>query len=456
MARQSGRRREQPPLLLELDEARALMLAAQGLLAEPPGDATADDLLAMIAQLGVVQVDTINVLERSQFLVLWSRLGVYDQRLLDALLAPRRAIFEYWSHAASIIPMEDYRYYRPKMLAYAEHMYSDDQAWLANNPDVVQQTLDALRDRGPLASADFERPRDGRRAERWDWYGLKDSRRALNVLWTTGDVMVHSRRGSQRVYDLREHVLAEAFGDDVPADDDLPTADERLRYFVRRTVSALGVLTPTWLWDYFRLKQNYFRLKRPIDARGTKVTASTALLEELAEEGVVERATIQGMSEAAYVARERLPDLERLRAGDTPARTTLLSPFDSLIWDRARARALFGYEVCFEAYVLPEKRRYGYYCLAILHNGRLVGRLDAKQERAERRLLVRAVYLEPGVVADEALLSGLAGAVGSLMRFVGATAVSVERSEPDTLAPALAERLTARLAPGPVRARSSR
>ena len=138
------------------------------------------------------------------------------------------------------------------------------------------------------------------------------------------------------------------------------------------------------------------RWRTPTPGAATPRRGRVALLEAMAREGLVVPATVEGLGEPAWVAAESLPALERLRGGAAPERTTLLTPFDSLIWDRARARALFGYEVCFEAYVVPEKRRYGYYCLAILHRGRLVGRLDPKMDRKERRLTVRALYLEPG------------------------------------------------------------
>jgi len=492
--------RKQPePLTLTLDEARGLALLAQGLeqvagatdfspsfpirargiqardtisdapaqvRGRPPDATTAvpscvpadqpitlADLSALIERLGVVQVDTISVVERSQYLVLWSRLGAYENRLLDQLLSPARGIFEYWSHAASIVPMSDYPYYRRSMVDKRAHIWDSDWAslvtWMDANPDVVQRTLAAIRDRGPLASADFERPADGRRASAWDWYGPKESRRALDVLWTLGDLMIASRRGGQKLYDLRERVLAEAFGDDIPRDDALPTPEEQLRHFALRTVHALGVLLPSWLWDYFRLSDSHRSLAHAMGATvgasaprsPAKRASAQTLLDGFAREGIVVPARIAGFDEPAYLASGRLADLDHLRAGWTPQRTTLLSPFDNLIWDRARARTLFGYEVCFEAYVLPEKRRYGYYCLAILHQGKLVGRLDPKMDRRERRLIVRAVYLEPGVVLDDTLLDGLAGTLRDLARFLGGEAVTIERSDPAALAPALGERL---------------
>ncbi|MFI5273910.1 MAG: winged helix-turn-helix domain-containing protein [Ktedonobacterales bacterium] len=466
------------PLRLSVTEARGLMLAAQGLLEPPAGAPELAHVQATIERLGAVQIDTISVVARSQYLVLWSRLGRYDPALLDALLAPRRAIFEYWSHAASILPMTDFAYYQAEMVHAPEwHLYEGTRRWAEEHPDVVRDTLAAIRERGPLASAAFERPEGAPRTDPWDWYGPKESRVALDVLWLTGELMVHSRRSGQKVYDLRARVLAEAAAaGTVPGGaaraEALPGHEQRLRHFVGRTVRALGVVTPGWLWDYFRL-QRYLRVERlpgasasaAEDSAGGPGGAGTggvgtanagrarALLEAQVAAGLAVPARIAGLVEPAYVAVERLADLERLRAGAVrPERTTLLSPFDSLIWDRKRTRQLFGYEVVFEAYVAPEKRRFGYYCLAILYRAELVGRLDAKALRDEGALLVRAVYLEPGVVVEDGLLEGLAGALWDLARFQGLAEVRVERTTP----PGLARRLTARIARAPGRVRRRR
>ena len=460
MVSSEGRRRvrSRKPLRLTLDEARGLMLAAQGLWRNPAESATllsplpvgeglgvrfpatVADVRAEIERLGAVQIDTISVVARSQYLVLWSRLGPYDPALLDALHSPHRAIFEYWSHAASIVPMRDYPYYRADMLRTAEgHLWDNLRAWRRENPTVIEETRTHIHKRGPLASADFERDPDAQRASPWDWYGPKDSRKALDILWTTGELMISSRRGGQKVYDLRERVLKEAFGR-VPRDTRLPSPADQLQHFTKRTVQALGILTPAWLWDYFRLNDDVINAA----SNGHKLTkraAAQVILAELANKKKLLPVEIEGLSSPAYLDPARLSDLERLRAGERPERTTLLSPFDSLIWHRPRTQALFGYEVCFEAYIVPEKRRYGYYCLAILHQGRLVGRLDPKLDRSERRLLVRAVYLEPEIPMDDALVSGLAGAVSELAAFLGAETVAVERSEPAKLAAALRERL---------------
>lgn len=423
------------PMRLNIEEARVVMLAAQRLLEPPPARPTRADVLATIEHLGVVQVDTINVARRSQYLVLWSRLGAYDESLFDNLLYPDRAIFEYWCHAASILPMSDYPLYRAMMLEAERHLYDSDRHWAEHHPEIIATTLEAIRDRGPLASADFERPNDGRRAERWDWHGLKESRRALAVLWTLGDLTVHSRRGGQKVYDLRERMESEVFG--AAVNGHLTPQEERIATLTRRTAETLGVVLPSWLFDYFRMVW-----PRSVTQGGR--ARAHQLLESLVASGGAVRAEIDGIREPAYVSTDRLPDLDRLRAGIRPGRTVFLSPFDSLIWDRARARALFNYEVAFEAYVVPEKRRYGYYSLAILHQGRLVGRLDPKMDRDTRTLVARAIFLEPGVAVDTALVDGIAGALRDLARFLRATSITVERSEPAKLAERLQRKLQTR------------
>jgi uncharacterized protein YcaQ len=419
---------------LSLEEARGVMLAAQGLSETPPAAPGPDALRAMIERLGVVQVDTITVIERSQYLVLWSRLGAYDPAYFDALLYPDRAIFECWCHVASIVPMADCAYHRARMRGAMEQLWGGDQAWMRERAPTMKRTLAMIRERGPMASADFEKLDGDGRGGPWDWYGGKESRRALQILWTLGDLMVHSRRGGQKVYDLPERVLGEVFGEAIPRGRALPSVEKRLRHFTRRTTTALGIVTPSWLCDYFRLTARD-------GIGGARRAAAGELLAAEAARGALVPAQVDGLAEAAYLTRDGLAEVERLRAGAIPQRTTLLSPFDSLIWDRARARGLWNYEVAFEAYVVPEKRRYGYYCLAILHQGRLVGRLDAKAHRAQRLLAVNAVYLEDGMTADDALVAGVAGALRDLARFLGATAITVERAEPAALAPALRERL---------------
>ena len=416
-------------LQLSRYQAGLVMQAAQGLLERPRAKPGLADARAMVERLGLVQIDTISVIQRSQYLVLWSRLGAYDASLLDKLLYPKRATFEYWAHAASIIPIADYPYFRRRMIRRRDE--GPDFWGRRLDRAVVQATLARVREQGPMSSAQFEATPGATRAGRWDWYGPKESRQALEALYTMGELFVHSRRGGQKVYDLRERVLAEAFPDGVPSDDALPSEEERRHYFARRTLDALGVVVPSWVHDYYRMNMERGAPRPP----GGQRKEAIAWLDGLAAQGIAVPATIEGIKEPAYVRADLAG--QRLRA----TRTTLLSPFDSLVWHRDRARALFGYEVTFEAYVVPEKRKYGYYVLAVLHHGRIVGRVDLKSDRQAGQLRVRGLWLEPGVEADDDLFDGLAGALKDLARFVKLPAVAVERSEPPELAPRLAARV---------------
>jgi len=429
-------------LKLSLEEARGLMLSAQGLLDPPPVAPGPTDLEQLVDRLGVVQLDAINVVCRTQYLVPWSRLGVYRRSDFDSLLSPRRTIFEYWSHAASIVPMTEYRYYRPRMIAAGERIRRDYADWLEQNPGVLERTLDSIRELGPRTSAEFERGPGEKRTGPWDWYGPKASRRALEMLWTSGDLMIHSRRAGQKTYDVRERVLAE--GQEAPPnDDDLPTSEEVTHRLVGRTLQALGVVTLSWTADYFRLPA-------PTSGARSRAAVVAPVFKDLVERGEAAPASIEGIAEPAYVDPRRMEDLQRLRSGLTPERTTLVSPFDSLIWHRPRARVLFGYEVCFEAYVVPEKRRYGYYCIAILHRGALVGRVDVRMARDEGALHARALYLEPGVEPTPVLTQDVAGSLLDLAAFLGAERVVVGRSEPDAFGPRLRDLLDGRPAPAGV------
>ncbi len=402
------------PLTLTRDEARLLAVAAQGLDRRPRGRATRARLLATIRHLGCVQLDTISVVSRSHETVLWSRLGPYDPADLAALHYPDGHLIEYWAHAAALVPVELFPCFR-RMMAF----YADRDGWAVANRDVLDRVLARVRDGGPVASRDFERP-DGVAAGPWDWYGAKPDRRALDALWTAGELMVLKRDGFQRTYELTERVLPGAL------DGDPPPLAEQHRTFTRRALAALGVATPRWAADYFRTGS------RP----HLPPAAAAATLAALADAGEAVPATVDGLAEPAWVAPGMLGRLADLRAGrGRPTLTTLLSPFDNLIWTRARTEALFGFEYRLESYTPAPKRRYGYYTLPILHRGRLVGRLDPSYDRKSRFLTVRALHLEPGVRPTAALAAAVAWALSDLATFLGAAEVGVLLSDPEPFAP---------------------
>ena len=395
-------------MIFSRGDARALLLAAQGLnprLERPAGKA---DVLEAVRRMAVLQIDSISVVARSPYLVLWSRLGPYEPRWLDELLAEGK-LFEYWSHAACFLPIEDYSLYRRLMLEGRKKTRS----WFEAHPQEVEWVLAQVRERGAVRSAEFERA-DGRGGGWWDW---KPEKRALEHLFAAGELMISRRAPNfQRVYDLRERVLERA----LPGWEDAlaPTHEEVRRVFALKAVRALGVVVARWVPDYFR----------------TPKKGVAGLLDELVGEGKLLRARIAGWDEPAYVHPDNAGLAERVLSGGLlPSSTTLLSPFDPVVWDRARASELFGFEYRIEVYTPATRRRYGYYSLPILHRGALVGRLDAKAHRKRGVFEVKTLHLEPGVLVTEDLVAGLAGALHECAGWHRTPEILVRRSDPPEL-----------------------
>jgi hypothetical protein len=393
---------------LSRSATRALMLAAQGLNPPLQRAATKSDVLDTITRMGVLQIDTIHVVARSPYLVLWSRLGEYEPRWLDELLA-EGAIFEYWSHEACFLPIEDYPLYRRLMTDGLSRSWSFVQAWVEQNRDVVERVMDRIREHGAVRSSDFERT-DGQKGTWWNW---KAEKMALEMLYTSGDLMIARRHNFQRIYDLRERVL--------PSWDDAhtPSLEEVRRAMALTTVRALGVVPPRWLADYFRVRNQ----------------KSAKLLQQLAEEGTLVPVQIEGSQEPGYVHPENIALADQASKGELqPAYTTLLSPFDPIVWDRRRALELFGFDYRIECYTPAPKRRYGYFTLPILRRGELVGRLDPKAHRKEGIFEVKALHLESGVPVSDELIQDIAGAVRACAAWHRTPQVVVRWSDPPEVA----------------------
>ncbi|HKH12523.1 MAG TPA: crosslink repair DNA glycosylase YcaQ family protein [Rubrobacter sp.] len=391
------------------EAARSMLLAAQGLGSSPERPAEKGDVLETIRRMGVLQIDSISVVARSPYLVLWSRLGAYEPRWLDELLA-EGSLFEGWSHAACFVPIEDYGLYRRFMLDGG----GKSRAWFSAHPEEVRRVLGRIRQRGPVRSAEFART-DGKAGGWWEW---KPEKRALEHLFAAGEIMISRRDPNfHRVYDLRERVLERA----LPGWEDglAPTPEEVRRALALKAVRALGVAFARWVPDYFR----------------TPKRGADGLLEELADDGGLLRARIEGWDEPAYVHPENAVLAEEVVAGGLRSTvTTLLSPFDPVVWDRARALELFGFEYRIEVYTPAARRRYGYYSLPILHQNALVGRLDAKAHRKTGVFEVKALHLEPGASVDDDLLAGLADALRECAVWHGTPEILVRRSDPPDLA----------------------
>jgi hypothetical protein len=266
-----------------------------------------------------------------------------------------------------------------------------------------------LREKGAVRSAEFEtkKPQPG------GWWNWKEEKDALEALLLTGEVMIARRQNFQRVYDLRERVLP-GFEDAA-----IPTSEELRRTLTLRAVHALGIALPGWVHDYYRQPKK----------------GMLPWLEMLAAEGRLLRVEVEGFEGAAYLHPDRAHLLEQAATGGrAPTLTTLLSPFDPLVWDRQRARELFDFDYMIECYTPAPMRRYGYFSLPILQRGRLAGRLDAKAHRAQKVFEIKALHLEPGVSVDDELVADLSAVLRRLAAWHATPDLVVRQSNPPELA----------------------
>ncbi len=391
--------------------ARQMLLAAQGLDRLPDRPAVKTDVLEAVRRMGLLQIDTIHVVARSPYLVLWSRLGEYPPAWLDELLA-EGALFEYWAHAACFLPIDDYPLYRRRMLDAAnEEIWPVGWAigWARENPAVMERVRTHLRENGAVRSAEFEN-KDHPSGGWWNW---KDEKNALEALLLTGEVMIARRQNFQRVYDLRERIL--------PGWDDAatPSNQEMRRMLTLRAARSLGIAFPAWIAEYFRQPKK----------------SMPRQLEALASEGLLRQVEVEGFEGPAYIHPEHIGLLEEVSSGNRePTLTTLLSPFDPLVSDRLRARALFDFDYTIECYTPAAKRRYGYFTLPILQRGRLIGRLDPKAHRQQGVFEIKALHLEPGVPVNKELIADLAVALRRLAAWHGTPNLVVRQSNPPEFA----------------------
>ncbi len=393
---------------IPLAASRALALYAQHLHRPPTGSVTADTIYDLVERVGWVQIDTLHMVARSHYLVLWSRLGQYDPAVFDALVyAPeQRRLFEYWKKAACIIPLQTYPYSRARMEAAQKHLRKGWSEWLkkAENQRVLEQVRERIRADGAMRGADFEY--DGpKRGAWWDW---KPTKSALEYLFLIGELMITNRVKFQRVYDLRERVLPDW------VDQTAVTVDEANRYDVEQAVRKLGICEPLQAAQYAYMG----------------LTTARAALKKLLADGIlleVAGELTTGDTRTLIIHRDRTADLQRALDGELKSQhTTFLSPFDSLFWARGRDEAFWNFDHKLEFYKPAADRIYGYFSMPILHHDRLVGRFDPKLDRKTGTLYLRALHLEPGIEPDEHLVTDVAAALRDFMAFHSATELVIE------------------------------
>lgn len=363
-----------------------------------------------------MQLDPISVVARSPLLALRSRIGGFDPKHLDRLLWRDRSLFEYWAHAASIVLTEDYpihswqmrRYFKQDGTAWSRRVVE----WVRTNDKLRRAVLAQLRREGPLPSraiADVA-------SESWrssGWTNERNVDRMLALLWGGGQIMVSSREGQQKLWDLAERVLSEHAPRERLSD------LEVTRRATEHSLRGLGVATAAHIRAHFT-PGRYPELPR--------------VLVGFERSGVIERVEVvrdgDPLRGVWYVHRDDLALLGRVDRGRWRPRTTLLSPFDNLIHDRKRSLELFDLDYRMEIYVPKAKRRYGYYAMPLLLGDRFVARVDPAVDRHRGRLLVHAVTPEPGVRPDRSSAVALAGAVNELASWVGTDAIEVTGSVP--------------------------
>lgn len=404
------------PARLSAPAARRIAIAAQGLdrprLERP---ATMRDVQRAIDRLAQFQIDSINVVARAHYLPLYSRLGPYDTALLDRAnnRAPRR-MFEYWGHAASLVDVRLQPALRFRMARAGEESWGRMQRIVAERPELVERLRTEVAAHGPVTARELDAVLEDvaeRRRDHWGW-NWSDTKSACEFLFWAGEITSAGRNAQfERRFDLPERVLPAAV---VAAP--TPSDDEAAVTLVRRAAAALGVASIGCLADYFRLP----------------TAATRAAVDTLVALGELEPVTVEGAwDRPAYLWHEaRRPRRVAARA--------LLSPFDSMVFERSRLRALFGFDYTIEIYVPEAKRRYGYYVYPFLLGDRFAARADLKADRVRGALVVRAAWLEPGCDAAS-VAPELAAELGSMARWLGLDRVEVvPRGE---LAPALAAAL---------------
>lgn len=364
---------------LSLKQARRLALSAQGFNGrQPPAAIKAAHVTQLIERLGVLQIDSVNALVRSHYLPLYSRLGNYGQGLLDQAAwsqGRQRKLFEYWGHEASLLPLSLYPLMRWRMrqASAGVGIYQQMAKFGREEQSTIRRVLQSVREQGALGAGSLS-SRQERAGPWWDWSAEKH---ALEWLFAAGEVTVAGRRGFERLYDVPEKVLPAALLDQP----ELSEAEAQ-RGLLLHAATALGVGTDKDLRDYFRLSP----------------TESRVGLAQLVEEGALQVVQVQGWKQPAYC----LPEVKLPRKVTASA---LLSPFDSLIWERSRTERLFDFRYRLEIYTPQEKRVYGYYVLPFLHNERIAARVDLRAERALGRLAVHAVHEEEPGLDEEGMLA---------------------------------------------------
>lgn len=351
------------PETIHINDARRIIYHSQQLTPKKKSETVNKiDLYKIIEKLSYLQIDTISVVERSHHHILWSRMPGYKKEMLDELLEKDKLIFEYWSHAAAFLPMSDYKFSLIRKRSFAKK----NKTWRSDYKKIVKYVLDRIKSEGPLQSRDFEDKKTGDSG----WWNWKPSKDALDYLFHTGELMISKRKGFQKVYDLTERVLPDF------ADTNIPSESEFYKYLINRSVNSNGIT-----------RKNEILYLRRVDKRKFDIA-----LKELLEEKIIAKISVAGIdNDFFYTSKENLEILSLKR----PVKIiNILSPFDNFIIQRKRLKELFDFDYQIECYVPEAKRKYGYFCLPVMHGDKFIGRIDAKAFRDKNTFVIKNQYFE--------------------------------------------------------------
>ncbi len=381
---------------VEIEKIRRLWFQRQGLLKPRSRKLTPKSFVDHLESCGGLQLDSVNVVDRAHHLTLWSRFGKFDREKLRQWIYQDKIAYEFWGHEASMLPLKHLPLSRRSFRSFVPH----GSWWKENRPprSVMQKVRRRIREEGPLESAQFKAKPGGT----GPWWGWKQEKMALEVLWRKGELAIADRRHFRRVYDLAEQVYPEG-----------PTASkaEYEDSWLFTGLDGNGIATEKHLSTYFTSPRLKATVRRAVIARNLKKKRVVAV-------------EVPGQGDIYYTRPETLDNLARL---PKPQGTTLICPFDSFLWLRERAEELLGFRYRIEIYVPPSKREYGYYVLPILHEGELVGRVDPKLHRDRKELEIKAIHLEPGFKSGAAFNNVLGETLGDLAGFLDADKLSLPK-----------------------------
>jgi uncharacterized protein YcaQ len=372
----------------------------------------------IINHLGYVQIDTISVINRAHHHIFWTRNNNYTEDVIHELQKNERLVFEYWGHAMSYLPIEDYRYYLPRM----RNFINPSSPWAIHQIEkaghLLKPVLKRIKEEGPLSSKDFER-QDGKKGGTWwDW---KPAKVALELLFWRGDLMITERQKFNKIYDLTERVLPSHI------DKTKPTQNEIAEFLIKRAIKANGVISENEILKFLQPGSS-----RDSDLQTAGRAVITKTINKLIEADEIIEVEINGINSNKYYSfEESINSVSKLR--NRSKQVFLLSPFDNLIIQRERIKNFFDFDYTIECYVPEPKRKYGYFVLPILFGSNIVGRLDPKADRKTKTLIIKNIFFENGFNEFDELIPKLAKQIAAMAKFNDCDCVELLNTTPKNL-----------------------